>query len=217
MVVELFGIPGSGKSTLAAAAAKKVEFATRGDVSGQWARRNAFMKFSALAGWHARPSRSVLVLRFAIAARITSIQSWKRLSKLLAKSRRLRSARAPVLLDQGLLQDLWSILYASRKTRIDPRLAVPLIRLLYEGIDARIVYVEIDPEIASARIASRPHGNSRLDGLESRAIEEGLVRAHALPAALVAAAQQAGIPVQFVDGSRPTQTVADAIAAIFWK
>lgn len=215
MVIELFGIPGSGKSTLAAAAAKKVEFATRGDISCQWARRSALEKFAALAVWHARPFRSVLVLQFAIAMRLTSMQGWKRLSKILAKSRRLRSANAKVLLDQGLLQELWSILYASRKTTIDPGLAVPLVRLLYEGMDARLIYVEIDPAIAAARIARRRHGNSALDGLDNNEIEERLVLAHPLPTALVAAAEQAGITVLRVDGAGPTEAIAEAVAATF--
>jgi len=213
MVVELFGVPGSGKSTLAAAVAEHVAFSTRHDVAGQWQRQPILRKGLALAADHARPSRVGAVLRFAMSARIARPDSLSRLSRILAKSCRLRSVKGAILLDQGLLQELWSVLYAAHKTAVDPAVAAPLIRAIYEGIDARIVYLEVDAETASGRIADRLHGNSRLDGLEAAQIHEDLVRTSALPDSLIEAARLAGIKVQSIDGSLPTRAAADAIAA----
>jgi len=213
MLVELFGVPGSGKSTLANAVAEKAAFSTRHDVARRWKARAMLRKALALAAYHARPSRVGAVIRFAVAARVARFDSLSRLSRILAKSCRLRSVNGAILLDQGLLQELWSVLYAAHKTAVDPAVAAPLIRTMYEGIDARIVYLEVDPETASGRIAERLHGNSRLDGLEAAQIHEDLVRTSALPDSLIAAARLAGIEVQSIDGSLPTQVVADAVAA----
>ena len=155
MVVELFGVPGSGKSTLAAAVAEKAAFSTRHDVASRWKRRPMLRKALALAAYHARPSRAAAVVRFAVAARIARFDSLSRLSRILAKSCRLGSVNGAILLDQGLLQELWSVLYAAHRAEVDPAVAAPLIRAMYDGIDARIVYIEVDPATASRRIAER--------------------------------------------------------------
>jgi thymidylate kinase len=213
MIIELFGVPGSGKTSLAAAVADKVRFVSRHEIVDQWRQRPLLGKAGELVKSHLQLSQMWAVLRFARAARLTRAESLGRLSRLVAKSRRLRSVGEPVLLDQGLMQELWSVLYASGRTQIDPALVAPLIKALYDPSDTCVVYVTIDAATAAQRVSGRSKGNSRLDRKDPGEIADELTSASELPDRLIEGARLAGISVRTVDGSLPCSVNADAVLA----
>lgn len=213
MLVELFGIPGAGKSTLVDAASERARVCTRQDLSASWRRRPLFERSTHLLRSYLQLPRSWRALRFAFHARIANYHSLRRLLRAVAKSDLMRSQGGTVLLDQGLLQELWSILYAQGRIEPDPELLSPLIRSLYSGIDARILFVDVDSATAARRIAGRSHGHSRLDGLADRETRDHLERTAELPRRIIEAARLAGLQVELVDGSAPLDEQADAVIA----
>ena len=68
--------------------------------------------------------------RLAIKARIATAESIFRLTRLLAKRDWLAAQSGVILLDQGFLQDLWSMLMAANANCANPKLMSPLIRAL---------------------------------------------------------------------------------------
>jgi len=173
VIVEFVGMPGSGKSTLARATARllrargtqvweptylldhqtapglrqlrKLTYATRGLL----ANRSAAVAFSAAAlrseQRHARDLGSV------------TLNWWY----LLDVHRRAASTSGVHLLDQGLLQALWSLGYAARnpETVLDgASMLLPRVRAPYVVVSLRVGH-----EIAFERLRARPNGASRLD------------------------------------------------------
>ena len=211
MLVELFGIPGSGKSTLVKAASEHAAFRTRHDVSAAWDRGSIIGRAAQLVGRYADPQEMALAVRLAAAARIRDRCGLARLLRIAGKAQRLKSQPELVILDQGLLQELWSILYGANCYAPDVGLISKLIGKLYKGIDARIFFIDVDPEPASARIAGRADGHSRLDGLGSDRIRQDLARAVELPTRIIEAARRAGVEVRRIDGSLPIETLVKEI------
>lgn len=205
MIVELFGIPGAGKSTLVKRAAERASFRTRHDVTASWKGRPLIERTRALLAGHADLRLVLRVARLAAAARISDSDSLRRSLRIIAKSERLRRERGLVVLDQGLLQELWSMLYASGCYDPDPARLSAAIKSLYGGIEARIVFIEVDSATASARVAQRAHGHSRLDGLPDHQIGEQLELAAELPRRIVKAARTAGLDVRRIDGGAPIE------------
>lgn len=211
MIVELFGIPGAGKSTLVSAAAETTPVTTRHQVSHAWDRRPPLARAIAVCRSTVSLHRLALVFRLALHARITRPASLARLVRLPAKSDRLRVQTGTILLDQGLLQDVWSVLYGAGCIRPDVNLLSRFIGSLYRGMKVRICFIELDPETASARISGRSHGHSRLDGLDDQRIREDLERTAELPRRIIEAAQAAGVRVQRLDGSAPVPALVSAV------
>jgi hypothetical protein len=119
-----------------------------------------------------------------------------------------------VVLDQGFLQDIWSIFLSAKSVSADPDLIWPLVRSLYEGFDTRIVVLQVDPATASARVAARPHGLSRVDALPERQRLTSLEAAHGLQRQIMEAARVAGLPLSFIDGSLPVPVVTEQLLAL---
>lgn len=129
----------------------------------------------------------------------------------MAKTHWLKSRSGAVLLDQGFLQDLWSILYMSSCSDPDPAHLAPLIRAIYDGVDARIVFIDVKPETAASRVGGRAHGHSRLDGLPEAELRGSLARAAQLPLRIVEAARKAGLDVMTLDGSEPSDVLVNRL------
>ncbi len=135
--------------------------------------------------------------------------------RLVAKTEWLRSRSGVVLLDQGFLQDVWSIFLSSKTACADPALLCSLIRSLYERIDATIVVLEVDSETASARVSARTPGASRFDSLPEGQLRSSIEAASGLQRQIVESARLAGLPVLIVDASPPAQVVTDRLLALF--
>lgn len=156
-------------------------------------------------------------IRFATGARLFRGDSLPRLARLLIKSHWFRAQTAPLLLEEGHLQDLWSILYSGGRSDPDPRQLAPLIRCLYRGMDVQIVYLEVDPHNAFDRIRARRHGKSRLDRLADEELRRQLLSRAQLPSRLVDAARLAGLRVERVDASLPIETTVGQLRAVMQR
>lgn len=213
MLIEFFGLPGAGKTTLVKTVSEKACVRTRHQISDKWNQQSLFQRGANLARSYLKLGRVADVLRFAAAARIANTDSLRRLLRLVGKTDRLRSERGTILLDQGSLQELWSILYANGSLATDPKLLSRLIRSLYDGLDASILFIDVDPQTASRRISGRSHGHSRLDGLSDGQIRDDLARAENLPRQIIEAAALAGLNVTILDGSAPVEQLVSATLA----
>ncbi|HEU4877140.1 MAG TPA: hypothetical protein VFT07_04795, partial [Sphingomicrobium sp.] len=185
MLVELFALPGAGKSTVGAALAKRAVVTTRADVSAAWANSSALQRLAYIGRALTDRAAVTAALRFAIGARLTTRESLYRLLRLMAKTDWLRSRSGMVLLDQGFLQDIWSIFLSSKSASADPALLCSLIGALYRGIDATIVVLDVNPETASSRVAARTHGDSRFDNLPDRQLRDSIAAASGLQRLIV--------------------------------
>ena len=115
-LVELFSVPGAGKSTLVDAVSRERPLMTREAVSASWQKLPRTSKLAHVVGAFLDPRVSWAAIATAFNQRLSTPESLSRLVKLVARSRWLASQGGQVVLDQGLLQDLWSIHYASGRT-----------------------------------------------------------------------------------------------------
>jgi hypothetical protein len=210
-IVEMFGLPGVGKSTLVTAVADHGYQQTRQKLTAAWGRLSLRQRSAFVLGSLRNVRCLASGVRFAFRTRLTSVESLVRLMRLIAKTHWLRAQSGGMLLDQGYLQEIWSICIAAGRSNPDQRALAQLIRCLYAGLDPRIVFIEADAALASQRLSSRNYGFSRLDGLAAAVVEARLARAAQLPHAIIAAATAAGVPVERLDGSDPVKANADRL------
>lgn len=213
VLVELFGTPGAGKTTLVHAAGLP-GLLTNARLSAAWRRRPAPQKAVVLAGTVLSAAVTARAAQLAVRAPLASRDSLSRLARLVAKSHWVRVQTDGLLLEEGFLQDLWSILYSAGKLEPERKLLRPLIRSLYDGLDARIVHIDVDPETAVSRIAARAHGKSRFDGLPETALRGQIVATAQLSRTIAAAAGDAGLHVDTLDGSMPMTALVERLRSI---
>ena len=216
-LVELLGQPGAGKTTLARAAAPNSGFLSRADLGTSWRRLSPGQKasFAAQAALDGACLGHAVQLVTKIPLR--SVDSLSRLARLLIKSHWFRSQRGLLLLEEGALQDLWSIFYSADRMAPDPRLIAPLIHCLYRGMDAKIVLLMVDPQTAVDRIPGRAEGKSRFDRLSEADLRMRLVETAQLPLKIAEAARLAGLSVDTLDASEPTEVSARRLREIMRK
>ena len=214
LVVELLGQPGAGKTTLAHAAAKMSESLGRAELGAAWRQLPAIRKGFVL--WQASRNGACLAqaTKLVLGEPLLRWDSIVRLSRLLVKSHWTRSQSRPLLLEEGSLQDLWSIYYSAGKMEPDPQLLAPLVRCLYRGVNARIVLLQVEPAIAFDRIRGRQDGKSRLDPLPEAELRRRLAGTAQLPLRLADAARLAGLPVETLDVSQPLESSVSRLRAI---
>ena len=210
VIDELFSLPGGGKST-AVHAARRPGLLTRHEVTDAWQRCSRVEQARTVALGLSSVRRVAPAVRLAIAASLVERESLARLVRLLIRAEWLRAQSGAALFDQGLLQGIWSILLASGRTDVDPLLLSKLLCSLYEGMQARILHIDISPGEAARRIAGRPNGHSRLDGRAAEDIQRILERADRLPRSIVAAAALAGLEVVTLDGEVPPAQLAEEV------
>jgi hypothetical protein len=210
IVDELFSLPGGGKST-AVRAVDRPDLLTRHEVTDGWQRCSRTGKARTVARGLSRVRRIAPAARLAIAASLVERECLVRLTRLLIRAEWLRAQSGEALFDQGLLQGIWSILLASGRADVDPTLLSKLLRSLYEGMQVRILHIDISPREAARRIVGRPNGHSRLDGRPADEIRRILERADRLPRSILTAATMAGLEIVSLDGEMPPADLADVV------
>lgn len=170
MIVECVGLPGAGKTTIC------------GRVSVPYGKKGA-VPLSALridrawlrAAWH--------VLLLSLGARPISLNRLKRGFNLMVFLRHYQDRRRTILLDQGLVQKLWSLL-------VDAEFSPSRLDRVLQGLRPfapdRLVFIATPVNLAAQRIGARRHGNSRLDGLPRGEAEPRLAATAGLLEDLVA-------------------------------
>lgn len=152
MIVECIGLPGSGKTTICKLVT--LPHGKKGSIQLRETRLNSML---------VRASWKVLLL--CCAARPFTLNRLKRGMNLVAFLRHYQHRERVILLDQGQIQKLWSILsgadsYPSRRLH-------ELIASLKPFAPDWIIWVETPVAVAVERIGKRTHGISRFDGLSS--------------------------------------------------
>jgi hypothetical protein len=214
MLIEFFSLPGAGKTTLVNAVAAGTDLITRPKLAAAWRRQSLLQRsrHSARALLHA--PTLMAAARLAVGVPLSSGESLSRLVRLIAKRHWVRSQAGVMLIDQGFLQELWSILYAAGHFEPDPADLSPLIRSIYAGMQVRVVFIDVDARTASTRISGRDYGNSRLDRLPEADIRGQLARTRRLPRAILDAATAAGLQVEILDGSAPVAELVDRLQPV---
>jgi hypothetical protein len=119
-----------------------------------------------------------------------------------------------LVLDQGFLQDLWSILIAGKSRTAETRELADLLTLLYYDIDTKVVVIEVDPSTAATRVAGRTHGDSRFDGLPQDELRGALDAAGAVKDQVKDAAMMAGLPMNVLNGTIPVNELVSQLRAL---
>lgn len=213
-LVELFGSPGAGKTTLARAAVCGPGMLTQAELTASWRRTAAREKAVHIRSAFLDSACTGAAVRLAFGAPLTSGDSLRRLTRMVARTDWVRSQSAALLLHQGYLQDLWSILYSARRLEPDPELLSPLLRSMYRGVNAQIVFIDVEPEIATARVATRNDGHSRLDGWPRAQVRDCLSGTSHLLRTIISSAKAAGLDVAVMDGTAPVAQLAARLQSV---
>lgn len=170
-VIEFVGLPGSGKSTITRA------------LPGEWpTSRNTDPPALPLVR---RLSLYRHALPFMLSLRPLEAEDTTRLRRIAAELRFYeRPASGPLVIDQGMIQKLWSILL-DRRGHSAAALQRLVVALAPSAPDL-IVHLATPPDVAAERLVSRNGGNSRLQKLPPDAMRRGLVAGEALYAKLLA-------------------------------
>lgn len=206
--IELFGLPGAGKTTLIDAIGEDPGLKTRLAIAEEWRRKSVLRKLGYFIRTLFDPPLIAAAIQLVFTARLTRGESLWRLLRLITMKHWWLSHSGVLLFDQGALQSIWSVLFASKRTSPDPEAITRLIRALFTGMQAQIIVIEVDKSLAASRIVARTDGTSRFDGLALEVVEKNVERSISLVHAIVAAARAAGIDVQTLDGAEPVLALA---------
>ena len=179
-----------------------------------WKRQPKRVKATFLARTVLDGAGLACAIKVVIGTRLFRDDSLLRLGRLLIKSHWFRSQAGRYLLEEGHLQDLWSILYSAGRTNPDPHMLAPLIRCIYRGMDAQIAFLDVHADELFSRIRGRSHGKSRLDRLADLELRQHLFATEHLALRIVDSAKMAGLRVQRIDASLPVEAVADQLRGV---
>ncbi len=213
-LVELLGLPGSGKSSLADAVTAAVPGVRRPELavaSGVAAPVRLTHKLAASATVTATaPALSAglwLDLWRTSPSRADAPSRWVQWQQTQALVRAARRRGGPHLLDEGVLQCLWSIGLRGNLERVLDRLG----HHAWAGPDV-VVVVDVPAEVADARLGDRTSRHSRTQALPPQARRAELERGTRLVVDVLAwwtARSGRAVPVVCVDGTaEPTDAVA---------
>jgi hypothetical protein len=222
LVCELVGLPGAGKTS---AAARIVQQMRAGGCScgdrpslGRGRRSRALSQIRKAEFHLTHPRHLAAALRFGLSVHPLNIASVSRAYRVSNWAYGLSRARnrgfERVILDQGIVQELWSVTLTG--SRWSPRALDAVLRGILAGTDVSLalVYLDIGIDEASDRLRRRPVTTSRFDRMElseARALlssrEAGLKELFQRAVALT------GAPWCRVDGERALEDVCAQVTA----
>jgi thymidylate kinase len=151
MIIECAGLPGAGKSTVCKLVTEP--YAGKGSVPLSHLR---FDRAMWLASWR--------IASLCACARPFRLNRLKRGFNLIIFLRHYQHKDRNVLLDQGMVQKLWSIL--AEAMPISEEALASILSTLTPFAPDCFVWVETPAEIAAARLGARADGKSRYDKLQ---------------------------------------------------
>lgn len=200
-VIEFVGLPGAGKSTICRALPASWPTSRNTDpVPLPLSRRLAFY-------------RTALPLMLSLRPLVPN--DLGRFSRLAAELRFYeRPAVGPLVIDQGMIQKLWSLLLGRRSYSA---LALDrVVAALAPSAPDLIVVLATPPDVAAERLVARNGGNSRLQKLPEADMRQGLVTGAELYASLMDLYRRhAASCVLDLSGSEPvSESAARVVAAV---
>lgn len=176
LIVEFVGLPGVGKTTVAQQVALKLreqglQVVFRPEILQQWQQKNVLQKAiqlfpNNLNHWH------ILINSLVFAWQIKPInrQSFGKAAKIFTNVKRNDAVACDrdfdiVLLDQGLLQETWSVGITGTppQTKYLKREITPL----FNNRSMLIIYCQLDIATTLKRMQNRQTTNSRFDRMDS--------------------------------------------------
>ncbi|MGF1540307.1 MAG: NB-ARC domain-containing protein [Pleurocapsa sp.] len=181
LIVEFVGLPGAGKTTISQQVELKLkerdlQIVSRDKILKQWEQENLWQKVVQLLpdnlhDWH------ILInsLIFALQVRPINRQSFSKAAKIFANFKRNNAVALAkdcdiILLDQGLLQETWSVSITGSPPpgKYLKREIIPL----FDRSTTIIIYCQIDIDTALKRIQNRTTSNSRFDQMDAKKAQE---------------------------------------------
>lgn len=217
LIVELAGLPGAGKTAVAGRVAAQLR--SQGFACGERrlvapvhiGRMRYYGGRVAFSLRHRRPLAAAL--RFGLGVRPLARSSITHALSLAAWAYRLRVAADQgydrVILDQGIVQDAWSVVAMSERWNAEA--LDRTLRNILLGAPATwvLAYLDVDIDVAAERIGSRPTSSSRFDRLDTaatrRLLTTGRDRLEQIVDRAVAVTQA---PHCRLDGHRPLEDTA---------
>lgn len=222
-IIESFGLPGAGKTSLCLSLHERLGGSIEVSASGQLHR-----------AWHALGplQRKLITVRDALASPRLTLEMlvltfrlglWRSrraiglLARLPGTRRQFEQMRRPVplLLDQAMLQDVWTICVSAGCTSPAPATLAPLLSELYRRISVRVLHLKAEAATAAYRVSQRKGGRSKFDGLPMADISEQMTAAEPLTPSILEAAQRAGLEVYTIDASQHPESVVAAAVNVF--
>jgi thymidylate kinase len=174
LVCELVGLPGAGKSTAAARIVQHLRAAgyACGDRRSlaRDARSGATSRLRQAGFQVTHPYPLAAALRLGLSVRPLTIASVSRAlgasSWAYGLSRLRQGGLERVVLDQGVVQELWSVTLTGK--RWSPAAMDAVLRGVFGAlfVPPALVYLDVGIDEAAARLRQRPNGSSRFDRME---------------------------------------------------
>lgn len=203
MIIECVGLPGAGKTTICC-----LVTAPHGKKGAVPVSASKIDTASLRAAWH--------IVLLSLSARPISFDRLKRGFNLVVFLRHYRAREQTILLDQGLVQKLWSLLLDASHysaARLDN-----VLKSLQPFAPDHLLWIVTPVHVAAGRIAGRSHGNSRVDGLTPQEAETRLATTAELLDMLVARfAAATGVNVLDIDGGAPPEANAARIDGLLGR
>jgi thymidylate kinase len=198
-VIEFVGLPGAGKSTITRALPARWLTSRNTDPAPLPLARRLWLYRHALG--------------FMLSLRPLAWRDVGRLGKLAAELRFYeRAAASPLVMDQGMIQKLWSILLDRRSFS---RAALErLVAALAPTAADLVVWIGTPPELAAERLVARNGGNARLQKRPEPEMRAGLVSGQANYEMLISLFRRhAACRVLELSGSDPVDVSAARVTA----
>ena len=219
-VVEFVGLPGAGKTTVFHPVVSQLItegtlLVARNEILQQWQKTDWANKI-----WQLAPSNlnqwNILIQALGLALRVKPLtsQSFLKAGKVFSNLKRIDSTicyqRAPlIVLDQGLLQEIWSVGITGNPPSTEH--LMPVLTSLFQSRSIAVVYFKIDVETAGDRLQSRPTKGSRFDWMQPEVSSALLSNYAPYLQDILNCTRSLNIPVLSIDASLPIETKTETI------
>ena len=223
LVVEFVGLPGSGKTTISHLVASKLEakgikIVSREEILKQWHQKNALQKLLQLFSSNSN-QWTILVnsLQFAAQVQPLNLFSFVQAIKIFFNVKRndavVRGANCQlILLDQGLLQEAWSVVIAGSLPKLSS-LKREMLSIFYNR-SIIIVNLKIDLDTSVSRVQNRQKKKTKdsyFELMDSAQAYSLVTKYFPYLQEIINCARIAEIPILGIDSSLPVEENSEEI------